>query len=88
MCNNWWGPAAALFGIGVGDKVFMLENTWYTVISPKAAAAFYGAAGMSKWLRKQLRLTGEDMLKFGPVDGVIPEPLEGHIGIMMKPELF
>jgi acetyl-CoA carboxylase carboxyl transferase subunit alpha len=72
------GASGGALGIGVGDKVFMLENTWYTVISPESCSSILWRT----WDKKetaadQLKLTGENMLQFGLVDGVIPEPLGG-----------
>jgi acetyl-CoA carboxylase carboxyl transferase subunit alpha len=46
------GASGGALGIGVGDKVLMMENTWYTVISPKAAVPSYGAAGIKKKQRR------------------------------------
>ena len=72
------GASGGALGIGVGDKVVMMENTWYTVISPESCSSILWRS----WDKKetaadQLRLTGTDMLNFGLVDGVIPEPLGG-----------
>jgi len=72
------GASGGALGIGVGDRVFMMENTWYTVISPESCSSIL----WRNWDNKetaaaQLRLTGEDMLQFGLVDGVIPEPCGG-----------
>ncbi len=72
------GASGGALGIGVGDKVFMLENTWYTVISPESCSSILWRSWDKKEVAaEQLRLTGEDMLQFGLVDGVIPEPLGG-----------
>jgi acetyl-CoA carboxylase carboxyl transferase subunit alpha len=72
------GASGGALGIGVGDKVFMLENTWYTVISPESCSSILWRSWDKKEVAaEQLRLTGDDMLKFGLVDGVIPEPLGG-----------
>lgn len=72
------GASGGALGIGVGDRVFMLENTWYTVISPESCSSILWRSWDKKELAaEQLRLTGEDMLQFGLVDGVIPEPLGG-----------
>ncbi len=72
------GASGGALGIGVGDKVFMLENTWYTVISPESCSSILWRSWDKKeTAAEQLRLTGTDMLKFGLVDGVIPEPLGG-----------
>jgi acetyl-CoA carboxylase carboxyl transferase subunit alpha len=72
------GASGGALGIGVGDRVFMMENTWYTVISPESCSSILWRNWDNKeTAAKQLRLTPEDMLKFELVDGVIPEPLGG-----------
>lgn len=72
------GASGGALGIGVGDRVFMMENTWYTVISPESCSSILWRSWDKKELAaEQLRLTGKDMLEFGLVDGVIPEPLGG-----------
>ena len=72
------GASGGALGIGVADKVLMMENTWYSVISPESCSSIL----WHNWDKKevaaeQLRLTPDDMLKFGLVDGIIPEPLGG-----------
>ncbi len=72
------GASGGAMGIGVGDKVYMMENTWYTVISPESCSSILWRS----WDHKEkaadeLKLTSEHMLEFGLVDGVIPEPLGG-----------
>jgi acetyl-CoA carboxylase carboxyl transferase subunit alpha len=72
------GASGGALGIGVGDKVAMMENTWYTVISPESCSSILWRSWDKKeTAAEQLRLTGTDMLKFGLVDNVIPEPLGG-----------
>lgn len=72
------GASGGALGIGVGDKVFMLENTWYTVISPESCSSILWRTWDKKeTAAEQLKLTGDNMLQFGLVDGVIPEPLGG-----------
>jgi acetyl-CoA carboxylase carboxyl transferase subunit alpha len=72
------GASGGALGIGVGDRVFMMENTWYTVISPESCSSILWRNWDNKeTAAEQLRLTGTDMLNFGLVDGVIPEPLGG-----------
>lgn len=72
------GASGGALGIGVGDRVYMMENTWYTVISPESCSSILWRSWDKKeTAAEQLRLTGKDMLKFGLVDGVIPEPLGG-----------
>jgi len=65
-------------GIGVGDKVFMLENTWYSVISPESCSSILWRS----WEHKEeaadaLKLTSKDMLKNKLIDKIIKEPLGG-----------
>ena len=72
------GASGGALGIGVGDKVAMLQNTWYTVISPESCSSILWRSWDKKEIAaEQLKLTGEDMLKFGLVDDVIPEPAGG-----------
>ncbi len=72
------GASGGALGIGVGDKVFMMENTWYTVISPESCSSILWRSWDKKEVAaEQLKLTGTDMLSFGLVDAVIPEPLGG-----------
>ncbi|MEO6818349.1 MAG: acetyl-CoA carboxylase carboxyltransferase subunit alpha [Ginsengibacter sp.] len=72
------GASGGALGIGVGDRILMLENSWYTVISPENCSSILWRSWAQKEIAaEQLKLTSEDMLKFGLVDGVIPEPLGG-----------
>ncbi|HEU5053183.1 MAG TPA: acetyl-CoA carboxylase carboxyltransferase subunit alpha [Hanamia sp.] len=72
------GASGGALGIGVGDRVLMLENSWYTVISPENCSSILWRSWAQKEIAaEQLKLTSDDMLKFGLVDGVIPEPLGG-----------
>ena len=72
------GASGGALGIGVGDKVVMMENTWYTVISPESCSSILWRSWDKKQTAaEQLKLTGKDMLGFGLVDEVIPEPLGG-----------
>jgi len=72
------GASGGALGIGVGDRVVMMENTWYTVISPESCSSILWRSWDKKeTAAEQLRLTGTDMLKFGLVDEVIPEPAGG-----------
>lgn len=72
------GASGGALGIAVGDKVYMLENTWYSVISPESCSSILWRS----WEHKEkaaeaLKLTSDDMTGFGLVDGVIKEPLGG-----------
>lgn len=72
------GASGGALGIGVGDKVVMMENTWYTVISPESCSSILWRSWDKKEIAaEQLKLTGTDMQNFGLVDEVLPEPLGG-----------
>lgn len=72
------GASGGALGIGVGDRILMLENTWYSVISPESCSSILWRS----WEHKEtaataLKLTSEDMLKLKLIDKVIKEPLGG-----------
>ncbi|WP_407522524.1 acetyl-CoA carboxylase carboxyltransferase subunit alpha [Lacibacter sp. MH-610] len=72
------GASGGALGIGVGDKVLMLENTWYTVISPESCSSILWRSWEKKEVAaEQLKLTPEYMKEFGLVDGIVPEPAGG-----------
>ena len=72
------GASGGAMGIGVGDRVFMMQNTWYTVISPESCSSILWRSWDHKEkAAEELKLTSEHMLQFGLVDGIIPEPLGG-----------
>ncbi|MFC4262065.1 acetyl-CoA carboxylase carboxyltransferase subunit alpha [Ferruginibacter yonginensis] len=72
------GASGGALGIGVGDRVVMMENTWYTVISPESCSSILWRSWDKKeTAAEQLKLTGKDMLSFGLVDEVLPEPIGG-----------
>lgn len=72
------GASGGAMGIGVGDKVLMLENTWYTVISPESCSSILWRSWEKKeTAAEQLKLTSDHMLEFGLVDGVVKEPVGG-----------
>lgn len=69
------GASGGALGIGAGDRVFMMENTWYSVISPESCSSILWRSWDKKELAaEQLRLTPDKMLGFGLIDGIIPEP--------------
>ncbi|MBI3291580.1 MAG: acetyl-CoA carboxylase carboxyltransferase subunit alpha [Elusimicrobia bacterium] len=72
------GGSGGALAIGVGDRILMCENAWYSVISPEGCAAilFHDAAKAPE-AASVLKLTATDLLEFGVVDEVIPEPLGG-----------
>ena len=72
------GASGGALGIGVGDRVYMMENTWYTVISPESCSSILWRSWEKKEVAaEQLRLTADNMLKFGLIGGIIPEPIGG-----------
>ncbi len=72
------GASGGALGIGVGDKVFMMENTWYTVISPESCSSILWRSWDQKEIAAdQLKLTAEDNLRNGLIDAIIPEPAGG-----------
>src|SRR6202166_4603762 len=72
------GASGGALGIGVGDKVFMLENSWYSVISPEnCSSILWRSWDQKEKAAEELRLTPDNMLGFGLIDGIIPEPIGG-----------
>lgn len=72
------GASGGALGIGIGDKVLMMENTWYSVISPESCSSILWRSWDHKiTAAKALKLTAEDMHNNGLVDGIIREPLGG-----------
>jgi acetyl-CoA carboxylase carboxyl transferase subunit alpha len=72
------GASGGALGIGVGDKVVMLENTWYSVISPESCSSIlWRSWNFKETAADALKLTSTDMRKNGLVDEVIPEPSNG-----------
>jgi acetyl-CoA carboxylase carboxyl transferase subunit alpha len=72
------GASGGALGIGIGDKVFMLENTWYSVISPESCSTILWRTRDNKeQAAEALKLTPEDMLENKLIAGIIPEPLGG-----------
>lgn len=72
------GASGGALGIGIGDRVLMMENTWYSVISPESCSSIL----WRNWEHKEeaaesLKLTAKDMKKNKLIDGIIKEPLGG-----------
>ena len=72
------GASGGALGIGVGDRLLMLENTWYSVISPESCSSILWRS----WEHKEkaaeaLKPTAQDLLKFGIIDGIVNEPEGG-----------
>ena len=72
------GASGGALGIGVGDRVLMLENTWYSVISPESCSSIlWRSWDFKEQAAEALKLTANDMLANGLIDGIVPEPLGG-----------
>lgn len=72
------GASGGALGIGIGDRIFMLENSWYTVISPEnCSTILWRSWNFKEKAAEELKLTSGYMSQFGLVDGVINEPVGG-----------
>lgn len=72
------GASGGALGIGIGDRVYMMENTWYSVISPESCSSILWRSWENKeQAAEALKLTAEDNLRLGIIDGIISEPLGG-----------
>ncbi|HEX3769021.1 MAG TPA: acetyl-CoA carboxylase carboxyltransferase subunit alpha [Puia sp.] len=89
------GASGGALGIGVGDKIFMLENSWYTVISPEnCSSILWRSWDQKEKAAEELRLTPENMYGFGLIDEIVPEPIGGahwdynEAAALLKPRLI
>ena len=72
------GASGGALGIGLGDRVFMLENTWYSVISPESCSSIlWRSWDYKEQAAESLKLTADHMLGFGLIDDIVKEPLGG-----------
>eukprot|EP01036_Dinobryon_divergens_P047336 gene47336-63443_t len=72
------GASGGALGIAVGDRVLMMENTWYSVISPESCSSIlWRSWNYKEQAAEALKLTANDMLANKLIDGIIPEPLGG-----------
>ncbi len=72
------GASGGALGIGLGDKVFMLEYTWYSVISPESCSSIlWHSWDYKETAAEALKLDADNMLSFGLIDGILKEPLGG-----------
>ncbi|MGK0324913.1 MAG: acetyl-CoA carboxylase carboxyl transferase subunit alpha [Polaribacter sp.] len=72
------GASGGALGIGVGDRVFMMENTWYTVISPESCSSIlWRSWEFKEQAASALKLTGADMKRLKLIDAIIKEPVGG-----------
>lgn len=89
------GASGGALGIGVGDKVLMLENTWYSVISPESCSSIlWKNRNYKEQAAEELKLTAKDLFERELIDGIIPEPLGGAhrnkeaIALLVKKEIL
>ncbi|NTV08099.1 MAG: acetyl-CoA carboxylase carboxyltransferase subunit alpha [Chlorobium limicola] len=72
------GASGGAIGIGVGDRVFMAENSWYSVISPESCSSIlWRSWNYKEQAAEALKLTADDLLRQGIIDRIVPEPLGG-----------
>jgi len=72
------GASGGALGLGIGDRVLMLENTWYSVISPESCSSIlWRSWDFKETAAEALKLTAQDMLSFGLIDDIVPEPVGG-----------
>jgi acetyl-CoA carboxylase carboxyl transferase subunit alpha len=72
------GGSGGALGIAVGNRIYMMENAWYSVISPESCAAIiYRDSTRGADAAAALKITAQDLLKLGLIDGIVPEPGEG-----------
>jgi acetyl-CoA carboxylase carboxyl transferase subunit alpha len=72
------GASGGALGIGVADKLIMLENAWYSVISPEGCATIlWGDRSKGPEMANKMKLTAPDLKKLGLIDEVIEEPIGG-----------
>ena len=82
------GASGGALGIAIGDHVFMLENTWYSVISPESCSSIlWRSWDFKEQAAEALKLTASDMHHFKLIDGIIEEPLGGaHTDMVTQTE--
>lgn len=72
------GASGGAFGIGVGDRVLMLENSWYSVISPESCSSIlWRSWDFKEQAAEALKLTAKDLKEQGIIDTIVPEPIGG-----------
>jgi acetyl-CoA carboxylase carboxyl transferase subunit alpha len=72
------GASGGALGIGMGNEVYMMENTWYSVISPESCSSIlWKTWDFKEQAANALKLTAQDLLDLGIIDGIIPEPIGG-----------
>jgi acetyl-CoA carboxylase carboxyl transferase subunit alpha len=89
------GASGGALGIGIGDRIYMLEYSWYSVISPEGCAAIlWRDASKAPEAAEALKLTSDDLLDLGIIDKIIPEPPGGAhnnyqaMAVILKDEIL
>ena len=78
ICVIGEGASGGALGIGVGDRVLMLENAWYSVIAPESCSSIlWRSWDFKEQAAEALKLTAPDLQQFGIIDRIIPEPTGG-----------
>jgi acetyl-CoA carboxylase carboxyl transferase subunit alpha len=78
VCIIGEGASGGALGIGVGDRILMLENTWYSVISPESCSSIlWRSWEFKERAAEELKLTAPDLQKLKIIDRIVPEPLGG-----------
>ncbi|MCF8267468.1 MAG: acetyl-CoA carboxylase carboxyltransferase subunit alpha [Ignavibacteriales bacterium] len=91
VCIIGEGASGGALGIGIGDRILMLENTWYSVIAPESCSSIlWRSWDYKEQAAEALKLTAPDLLEQGIIDRIVPEPLGGahknpdEMGIILK----
>ncbi|MBC8044838.1 MAG: acetyl-CoA carboxylase carboxyltransferase subunit alpha, partial [Rhizobacter sp.] len=72
------GASGGAIGIGLGDKILMLENAWYSVISPESCSSIlWRSWSFKEQAAEALKLTATDLIQHGIIDRIVPEPIGG-----------
>ena len=80
------GGSGGALGIGVGDRLAMLEFTYYSVISPEGCASIlWKGREHAPKAAASLKMTSRDLLRFGIIDDIVPEPLGGATATIVRP---
>ena len=78
ICIIGEGASGGALGIGIGDRVLMLENSWYSVIAPESCSSIlWRSWDFKEQAAEALKLTAPDLQQFGIIDRIVPEPMGG-----------
>ncbi len=78
VCIIGEGASGGALGLGIGDRILMMENTWYSVISPESCSSIlWRSWNYKEQAAEALKLTAPDLLAQGIIDRIVPEPIGG-----------